>query len=111
MNLYDVTVNQLKRAVAIRERIEALSKELRGILGAPENSSTAATNNRGMNAAVRRKIAAQRARGARLRRSTVAPGSAERVAKAKKKTMSAAARRLSVRLKAYRAAKKKAGKK
>jgi hypothetical protein len=35
MNPLDLTVNQLKRAAAIKEQIETLNKELRGILGAP----------------------------------------------------------------------------
>jgi hypothetical protein len=109
MNIDDLTVNQLKRAVAIRERIEVLNRQLRSILGESSNSTSASTNSRGMSASVRRKIAAaQRARWARLRRSKSASGSAQRGAKAKKKTMSAAARRrLSVKLKAYWAAKKK----
>lgn len=33
MDALDLTVNQLKRAAAIKEHIEALNRELRGILG------------------------------------------------------------------------------
>jgi hypothetical protein len=112
MDTTDITVNQLKRAVAIKERIEVLNKQLRNILGVSSNSTSASTNSRGMSASVRRKIAAtQRARWARLRRTKTVRAPAQRGAKAKEKTMSAAARRkLSVKLKAYRA-KKKAGKK
>ena len=33
MDIYDLTVNQLKRAAAIKEHIEDLNKELRSILG------------------------------------------------------------------------------
>jgi len=35
MNLLDLTVNQLKRAAAIKGQIEALNKELGAILGPP----------------------------------------------------------------------------
>ena len=38
MNLINLTINQLKRATAIKERIEALNKELQGILGASAKS-------------------------------------------------------------------------
>jgi hypothetical protein len=63
MNIADITVSQLKRAVAIRERIEVLNKQLRSIPGAAVNSFAASSNKRGMSASVRRKIAAaQRAR-------------------------------------------------
>ena len=33
MNPLDLTINQLKRAAAIKGQIEALNKDLRGILG------------------------------------------------------------------------------
>ena len=35
MNIYDLTANQLKRAAAVKEAIEKLNKELRGIFGSP----------------------------------------------------------------------------
>ena len=70
MDIHDLTVNQLKRAVAIRERIEVLNKQLHSILGASTNSISTSTNSRGMSASVRRKIAAaQRARWTKLRRA------------------------------------------
>jgi hypothetical protein len=111
MNLYDLSVNQLKRAAVIKERIERLNKELSAIIG-PASSRTAQRKNRGMSASVRKKIAAaQRARWASLRRAKTATRSLKPAAKAKKKTMSPAARRkLSAKLKAYWA-QKKAGKK
>jgi hypothetical protein len=111
MNLYDLSVNQLKRAAVIKERIERLNKELSAIIG-PTSSRTAQRKNRGMSASVRKKIAAaQRARWASLRRAKTATRSLKPAAKAKKKTMSPAARRkLSAKLKAYWA-QKKAGKK
>jgi hypothetical protein len=82
MNLFDLTPEQLKRAASIKERIDGLNRQLRGILGAP----------------------------ATPRASTPATASAR--AAVKKKRMSPAARaKLSAKLKAYWAAKKKSGKK
>ena len=112
MNLFDLTVNQLKRAAAIKEQIEALNKELRGMLGVSGKSGAAPKKKRTMSAAAKRNIAAaQRARWTNLRRANPATPSANPAAKAKKKTMSPAAKaKLSAKLKAYWAA-KKAGKK
>ena len=112
MNLLDLTVTQLKRAVAIKEQIETLNKELRSILGAPSVPGAAPKKHGAMSAAVKKKIAAaQKARWANLRRAKAAALSVKPAAKGKKKTMSAAERaRLSAKLKAYGAA-KKAGKK
>ena len=112
MNPIDLTVNQLKRAAAIKEHIEALNKELRGILGATANTRPARKKNRTMSAAVKKKIAAaQRARWASLRRANPATRSVKPAATAKKKTMSRATKaKLSAKLKAFWAA-KRAGKK
>ncbi|MDP2601381.1 MAG: hypothetical protein Q8S00_02140 [Deltaproteobacteria bacterium] len=112
MNLHDLTVNQLKRAAAIKEQIENLHKELRAIVGAPAMSGAAPKKNRTMSASVKRKIAAaQKARWANLRRAKSAALSVKPAAKAKKKSMSPAAKaKLSAKLKAFWAA-KKAGKK
>jgi hypothetical protein len=111
MNPIDFTVNQLKRAAAIKEHIDALNKELRGLLGAPANTRAAPKKIR-MSAAVKKKIAAaQRARWAGLRRASPATRSVKPAAKAKKKAFSSATRaKLSAKLKAYWAA-KRAGKK
>lgn len=70
MNILDLTPNQLKRAAAIKEQIEGLSRELRAILGTPTKSAPASNKKkRTMSAAVKKKIAAaQRARWANLRR-------------------------------------------
>ncbi len=87
MNLLDLTVNQLKRAAAIKEQIEALNKELRTILGAPAVTRPARKKSRTMSAAVKKKIAAaQKARWANLRRANPAVPAAKPAAKAKKKT-------------------------
>jgi hypothetical protein len=111
MNLFDLTINQLKRAAAIKERIEYLNKELRAILGASGNSGATLKRKRPMSASVKKKIAAaQKARWATLR-GAPATRSVKPVAKPKKKRMSPGARaKLSAKLKAYWAA-KKAGKK
>ncbi len=46
MSISDLTINQLKRAVAIKEQIERLNKELRVVLGAPVKSRAASKKNR-----------------------------------------------------------------
>jgi hypothetical protein len=113
MNPLDLTVNQLKRAAAIKEQIEALNKELRAILGAPATTRSAPKKKRTMSAATKKQIAAaQKARWANLRRANPATQSGKPAVKAKKKTVSSATKaKLSAKLKAYWAAKKKAGKK
>jgi hypothetical protein len=55
MNLLDLTVTQLKRAAAIKEQIEELNKELRGILGASAKSGAVPKTSGAMSAAVKRK--------------------------------------------------------
>ena len=112
MNLSDLTIFQLKRAAVIKERIEALNKELRGIVGTPGKSGAAPKKKRTMRASVKRKIAAaQKTRWANLRRAKSATVSVKPAGTAKKKTMSPAARaKMSAKLKSYWAA-KKAGKK
>src|SRR3970040_3200836 len=107
MNLSDLTINQLKRAAAIKERIETLNKELRTILGTPAISRAAPKKKRTMSASVRRKIAAaQKTRWANLRRAKSATLPVKPAAKAKKKTVSQAIKaKLSAKLKAFWAAK------
>jgi hypothetical protein len=113
MNLFDLTITQLKRAAAIKEQIEALNKELRAILGAPASTRSAPKKKGTMSAAAKKKIAAsQKARWANLRRANPAAQSVIPAAKTKKKTVSSATKaKLSAKLKAYWAAKKKTGKK
>jgi hypothetical protein len=109
MNLFDLTPEQLKRAASIKERIDGLNKQLRGILGASTTSRAAPTRNRTMSASVKKKIAAtQKARWAKVRASK--PATARPAIK--KTVISTATRaKLSAKLKAYWAAKKKSGKK
>jgi hypothetical protein len=111
MNLIDLTPEQLKRAASIKEQIDGLNKQLRGILGAPATPRAAPTRNRSRSASVKKKIAAtQKARWAKVRASKRATASARPAAKTNR--MSPAARaKLSAKLKAYWAAKKKSGKK
>jgi hypothetical protein len=112
MNIYDLTVNQLKRAVAIREQIDALNKQLRRILDGSGNSTIASSNSHGMSASVRRKIAAtQRARWAKLRRANSKRSAKPAKTTVKKATNASANARRSAKLKAYWAAKKKSAKK
>jgi len=110
MNIFDLTVNQLKRAAAIKEQIEALNKELRSILSGSAKSGPAPKKMPTMSDAVKKKIAAsQKARWAKLRGSK--PATPVKTAPAKKKSMSPADRaKMSAKLKAYWAA-KRAGKK
>ena len=111
MNLLDLTVNQLKRAAAIKEQIEALNKELRSLLGAPAESGAAPKKKRTMSASVKRKIAAaQKTRWASLRQAKPATLPVKPAVKAKKKVSPATKAKLSAKLKAFWAA-KKAGKK
>ena len=112
MNLFDLTINQLKRAAAIKERIGDLNDELRSILGGSAKSGAAPKKTRTMSASAKKAIAAaQKARWAKIRGAKPATLSAKPAAKAKKKTMSRAVKaKLSAKLKAYWAA-KKAGKK
>jgi chromosome segregation ATPase len=113
MNPLDLTVSQLKRAAAIKEQIEDLNKELRGILGAPATTRAAPKKKRTMSAAAKKQLAAARkARWANLRRANPATQSVTPAVQAKKKTVSRATKaKLSAKLKAYWAAKKKPGKK
>ena len=78
MKIYELTISQLRRAAAIKEQIERLNKELRGILGMPAKSAAPAKKNRTVSAATKRKIAAaQKARWAKIRRAKSATQSAK----------------------------------
>src|SRR5688572_268027 len=88
-----VTVAELKRAVAIKEKIEQLESELSSLLGMSGRSSVAAGvrgpgKRRRMSAAGRAKIAA----AARARWARVNAGKASSKPAKAKRTMSAASR-------------------
>jgi hypothetical protein len=100
MNLFDLTVNQLKRAAAIKEQIEALNNELRSILSGAAKSGAAPKKKPATSASGKKNVATK-----------PVTHSAKPAAKAKKKTVSSATRaKLSAKLKAFWAA-KRAGKK
>jgi DNA polymerase/3'-5' exonuclease PolX len=70
ISLRDLTVAQLKKAAAIKERIEQLERDLTGILGIPEAMTVGGVirRRRKMSAAARAKIsAAAKARWAKVR--------------------------------------------
>jgi len=71
MKITDLTPQQLRRAAAIKERLDGLNNELRRLLdGATTNRATTSRKKRTMSAAVKRKIAAaQKARWAKRRRA------------------------------------------
>jgi hypothetical protein len=84
MDIYDLTINQLKRATAVKEQIEKLNKELGSILGGAIKSGAASTKKRTMSASTKKKIAAaQRGRWASLRRDKRATRSGRLTAKAR----------------------------
>jgi len=100
MNLFDLTITQLKRATAIKEQIEALNNELRSILSGPAKSGAASKKKLKASGSAKKSVAAR-----------PATRSAKPAAKPKKTTMSSATRaKLSAKLKAFWAA-KRAGKK
>jgi hypothetical protein len=69
MNILDLTPQQLKRAAAIRKKIDNLNGELRSLVDGSMTNSATSRKKRRMSAAVRKKIAAaQNARWAKLRR-------------------------------------------
>jgi thiaminase len=106
MNPLDLTLEQLKRATSIKERIADLNNQLAKVLGISAKSGAAAKKNRTLSASVRNRIAtAQKARWAKVR--DVKPATRSAKPAAKKKRMSPAARaKLSAKLKAYWAAKR-----
>jgi hypothetical protein len=107
-NLISLTTTQLRQAADLKEKIEALNKELASILGASTPAPAKAPKKGGMSAAGRARVAAaQKARWAKIKAAKPAAK-----APAKKRTMSAAAKaKLSAAAKARWAKIKAAGKK
>jgi hypothetical protein len=105
IQLSSLTATQLRRAADIKEKINALNKEMASILGAP--ASDKAPKKRKMSRAGRAKIAAaQKARWAKVKGAKPAAK-----APAKKRKMSAAAKaKISAAAKARWAKAKAAGK-
>jgi hypothetical protein len=102
-NLSHIALNQLKRAIQLKEKIEDLTAELNQVLGATDTSNSN-PKRRGMSAAGRAAIrAAQKARWAKVRR--------KKPTRKGKQTMSAAGRaRISAAAKLRWKAAKAAGK-
>jgi hypothetical protein len=72
MNITELTPQQLRRAASIKERLDALNRELHSLLDGSSSNGAASGKRRTMSAAVRRKIAAaQRARWAKRKRAAV----------------------------------------
>jgi len=97
--LTNVSVKQLKRAVVVRKRIEALEHKLAKILGAPSAISTqqmaaVKPRRRKMSAAARARIgAAQKARWARQKGAALVPKKPRRKMSAASRAKIAAAAR------------------
>ena len=108
IQLSSLTATQLRRAADIKEKIDALNKEMASILGAPDSISGKAPRKRKMSRAGRAKIAAaQKARWAKIKRAKPTAK-----APAKRRKMSAAAKaKISAAAKARWAKAKAAGKK
>ena len=107
ISLRDLSVAQLKKAAAIKERIEALEKELNGLLGTSATTSPgkAAGGRRRMSPAARARLsAAAKARWAKINAGKGKPAKAKR-------TMSASARKKISEAAKARWAKVRAGKK
>ena len=105
IQLSSLTATQLRRAADLKDKIDAFTKEMASILGAPAPVSAKAPKKRKMSRAGRAKIAAaQKARWAKVKGA--------KPAKAKKRKMSAAAKaKISAAAKARWAKVKAAGKK
>ena len=95
-NLLSLTVKQLRRAANLKEKIEALNRELASILGAPASIPTKVRKKRGMSAAGRARVAAaQRARWAKIKKAkptAKAPAKRRKMSAAAKAKISAAAK-------------------
>jgi len=110
-SIANLSIQQLRKAAALKEKIESLEKELGRILGSPTKpvAHVAPKKRRKMSAAGRAKIAAaQRARWAKVngRKSAAKP-----VKKAKRKMSAAARAKISAAAKARWVKAKAAGKK
>jgi hypothetical protein len=107
MDIHNLTINQLKRAVAIKEQLVSLNDELRTLFREAAESGAAPKKKRRMSASAKKKIAAaQKARWVNLRRRNLRE-TARSAARPKKRSMSRAARaKLSTRMKAAWAARK-----
>jgi len=108
-NVSDLSLNQLKRAVQIKEQIEKLQSELSSVFGS--NGSQQKTKpSSGMSEATKAKLrAASKARWAKINadKKTTAPAAASKATSTRKPMSAAAKARLSALMKARWAAKNK----
>ena len=113
--LSSLTIHQLRQAADVKEKIEALNKELASLLGVPATVATRAPKKSKMSASAKAKIgAAQKARWAKVKAAKPVVKQTKTAAKApvKKRTMSAAAKaKISAAAKARWAKIKASGKK
>ena len=116
IQLASLTATQLRRAADLKEKIEALMKEITSILDAPASISAKAPK-KGMSAAGRARVAtAQRARWAKVKalrdlKKTSRENRKRRLKKVKRKMSAAAKAKISAAAKARWAKAKAAGKK
>ena len=118
IQLSSLSVAELKRAIAIKEQIESLEKQLTSVLGGKASTPSVGSTpkkKRTMSAAARARIAAaQRARWAKQKQSKAAPRKAAAAAKAapkaKRKLSPAARARIAKLTKARWAKARAAGK-
>ena len=72
MNITDLTPQQLRRGAEIKEKLDALNRELSRVLDGSSSTRAASGKKRTMSPAVKRKIAAaQRARWAKRNRALI----------------------------------------
>ena len=115
IDLSTLSLDQLKRAVALKEQIAALESELAGVLGASKPAAVAAPapGKRSLSDATKAKMrAAHQARWAKIRaaKGTPAPAKIAPKAQAKRKMSAAGRARLVAAVKARWAKVKAAGK-
>jgi hypothetical protein len=115
-SITSLSVQQLRKAAALKEKIQSLEKELNQLLGSPVVSAASPAPRQKkftMSAAAKAKIsAAAKARWAKVRasKSAAKPASKPVVKKAKGKMSAAAKAKLSAKMKALWAARKAAKK-
>jgi hypothetical protein len=56
MNKLDLTPHQLRRAASVKEKLDALNRELRSLLGGSSSDGAVSRKKRTMGAAVKRKL-------------------------------------------------------
>ena len=92
-SLSNVSVRDLKKAIRIKAKLEALQAQLDGILGKSGPASSVSTQKRGMSAAGRKRIvAAQKKRWAKQKSKGVAQRGRKKISAAGRARIAAAVR-------------------